>query len=597
MLNDWTWATLLALGVWLEIAGWASVLRSRLELGRCASVAFAAALVSQFYFALSLIGARAPGLHLSIAAAGIAALIATNFGKHRLHLKLARSLSPMSWARAWPWLILPLTWLVLRFIDALMPHGDALPLSVNLYSPHRWFEDGIHQIDPLNPLAGAASLWEGLLFHVQALAHGLKATHQTVLVRAQIASQLLHFSVGQVFTIVAAAALISPLIRSGVAATVAAPNAVALAWIAAGLPTISAAGVLARNDWIAAALFMGALLLTQARRTAIACFLAATAVAINPFSWPGLVAIVAVVVFQDKTRLSLTWLLKLLTATVAGFALLAYRNVAHTGSLFFPTEGDPGWITADTLLNFNHAHRFQFDSPLLVALFSVGIIGLYLLARVRASTARQEALIFLAIFTFTNLLVCLFAGLRPLAFVFFPSLLALIGVEAVFMTIAEARKASAWHSRALPYVWLFIGLVNVPLPFHLVWQRLGYAFTPASVYLETYLKHHGEKHWAAVQLPQDDRMVFTDDTQFYYLSQPAASIQASTVLRETLARATNPRSRAQILCDLGFNTLAWEEHRHGPELTGLSAWLKVTNAPVLYSTENITFYKLRCNKP
>lgn len=605
MLNDWIWSALLALGIWLEIAGWAAVLKRKLALASPTALALSLALLSQAYFALSLLGGRAPALHSALLAAGALAFLVTYHLKSP-NLTFARWLSPLSWARAWPWLLLPLIWLLLRFVDALIPHGDALPLAINLHAPHRWFEDGVQQIDPLNPLGGAASLWEGLYFHVQALAHGLKTTHQTALVRAQITSQLLHFTAGQLFSIALMAKLFAPWLRLlGVGGGLPLAAAFCFGWLAAGLPALSSAATLARDEWGAVAFISAALCLVTERRYVLAFFLAGTALATDiaaVTAVPGLIAVTIWAVLRrdnnarEKRGPNPSTIYYSTLALLAGIGLWCYRNVTQTGQLVFPTSPGAGWIPQAALDRYWLDRAFSFEGYALTLFLTMGAIGLgATLWRLQRDGREPRWLLGLTIFALVQSLAAALLGYRPLGGVFFVAWLAIVGVAAALQHIATL--APAWFSNSLPYFWVLSGLVLVELPFHVVWQNLSYAFTPNNTYLELSLKHHAEKHWASLQLAPTERIAWESDSQFYYLAQPAAAISGSSVLKDTLAHAANPRERARIFCDLGFSALALEDHRHGPELTGLVSWLKVTDAPILYSSNDVTLYGLRCDKP
>src|SRR4051812_38862567 len=118
MLNDWLWACLITLRMWLEVGGWARLLSrtlfrpaGRRTLGCRLGYGMAFGLTAQFYFGLSLLGQGSPGPGLHVALMIIGMLLyalpqsrATAASKAapkasgeasgpRLHLKLARYFS------------------------------------------------------------------------------------------------------------------------------------------------------------------------------------------------------------------------------------------------------------------------------------------------------------------------------------------------------------------------------------------------------------------------------------------------------------------------------------------------------------------------
>ncbi len=170
---------------------------------------------------------------------------------------------------------------------------------------------------------------------------------------------------------------------------------------------------------------------------------------------------------------------------------------------------------------------------------------------------------------------------------------ATLGIEFLLTFLIRTRLPGM--SRSLPLAWLGVGLITVPLPVHLLWQHLPLAFRTADSYLSAYHRHFDVKLWANLHLPPTSRLVWTSDNEFYYLEQPSASIRESNIIYSALSRAPNPSERARVLCDLGFDVLAWEERDHGPESAGLASWLLMTKNTVLHTGDGVTFFDLKCH--
>lgn len=581
MLNDWLWSSLFALCVWLEALAAAWLLGRRVHLSWTVRLAVSFAGLSQLYFAASLAGINTRVAHFAVIGMSLViACAALVQNRGRLHLKLAR--------HSWPWLALPCVWLIVRTIDALVPHNDWLPLAVNLDAAHRWFEQGKQTLDPLHPFTAVASLWEGLYFHIQVLTHALTPTHQTALVRGHIAAQLLHFTAGLVLAMLLLARLIEPAIKGSVKRSAATfPIAFALAWLACAQDPFAKIGVLARNDWGALMIVFAAAHLATQTRFAWAWFCFGTAYAMNQTIAATGVGLLALCLFSQIRRSDLF-------ASVAGLALGMSTWLWRQS-----TQAGEGWFTNTALENLKTANAFAIQSLIVQILACLALVALvYFVLKMATQksihTFSRAPWHPIAVFTLTSLLASLVLSaptlMRAVFFVFGSTL------GTYFLLSFIVRRVSPKMTNSLPYIWLLLALVSVPIPFHVMWQHLFLANVATSSYLEQEVQHFVEKHWAAVHLPADKKIVWVDDSQFYYLTQPAASVSETNALREPLLHATNPRARTKILCDLGFNVLAWSDHHPRPELTGITSWLKVAEARVLYTSDQITFFELKCDE-
>jgi hypothetical protein len=655
VLADWLWSFVVTLGVWLEAAGLAcaftrlgSLRRARVRMAfpPLLALALSFASLAAFYFTASLLGWVSPTFHGIVLVAGAAFAFYewrrvswenANAGEPHLHLKIARSLSPMSWRRAGPWLVLPVVWAALSFTDTLVPHDHREALAYHLLAARRWYELGGQKLDPFTPLTALASVWEGLYFHVQSLLHGIhgagrifSAPHRVILVRAQLASQMLHFTAGQCLSALVLAWLIRPFIRAGwdvlvhsagptagatrrhqlgMASTVAMPASLFFAWLACGEPLAGWSAPLGRNDWGATLCVFGAVGFLVQERAAAGWFLAGLAVAMNRYSvfaLPGLLLITGL----ETRRNGITALAPAAAAFVAGLAPWALRNLTQADALIYPPWGPqftagPGWIPLPRELP-----RPDRIATLLIKLFVViGVTGaaIYLWRkRFEIHDRAVRALALLAALGATAFVLAPHAA-PAVAFSAAPYLvasaivIAALGME-FLLTFTRAPALApliAWTSRLVPYLWLLVGLAAVPLPIHVLWQHLSYAGAPADAYLEEYHEQFRAKHWASVHLPATARLAWTNDDTFYYLEQQAAAVPETALLRDALAVLPTPQARARALCELGFDTLAWEEHRHGTEVAGLASWLRLYKGTVLHVSGEVTLFDLEpaCKSP
>ena len=628
MLIDWVWASLLTLLLWCEVGGWARLLTksflgrvARDKLGPRLSYALAFGVTAQGYFYLSLLGRASPGLHVALMIIGIVlvalprsvsrtksegpgAEVPPLAGEPRLHLKLARYLSPLNWKRSAPWLVLPVVWAGLRLLDALMPHNANIPLAYTLAGPRRWLEDGTQLLDPLFPQGAAASVWEGLTYHLLIIIKALGPVHRAALVRTQLTAQLVHLSAGQFLFLMLLARLILPFLRSGwdafvhlessterrhqlgMASSVAVPASIFFAWIACG-PT-SASATLATNDWAASMLVLAAVSLLLVSSEAITWlasgFLWGTAVAAHSSevnTAAGFLAVIVFTLYRPGWRRHLTTQVAAVVLGIGlGLAPWAWRNWNQAGVLFYPPmpiawEADWGWAVK--------------------TLLCLGLPALgYYLARARARVGSIDSgVLALTLLSSLGFILEFWRGsLTPSVGVTLLCLAAL-GIEFLLTLPKNSQKPQA--GRAVPAAWLVIGLVIVPVPIHLLWQDLGRAFHPSDEYLAEYHRNFGIKLWASLHLPAASRILWTSDNEFYYLEQPSASIRESAIIHGALSRAPNPIERARILCELGFDVLAWEERDHDSETSGLASWLSLAKNPVLHSADGVTLYDLKCH--
>lgn len=628
MLKDWLWALAITLGVWLEVAGWTRLFTRtffpRLETTRRKAsllipLGFAAA--SQGYFLLSLTGRGTPSVHVALFVVGIALLFLPRLKRaqhtdglehHQLHLKLARTFSLMTWRRSWPWLALPIFWFILRLIDGLLPHDNGEALAIHLPASRQWLENGKQVLDPLQPFGGATGIWDALYYHIQAIMQAIGPVHRTALLRAQLASQLLHFTAGQVLTIACLAKVLEPSIRTrwdglihkrssaerrhqlGMASTVAIPASLFFAWLGAAQSQFN--GTLALTGWGASMFTAASLSFVIEGHFVAATWLACSAIAVMLSAWTLCVALLAAtcVVFfflYERGRKRLFLFRKRPFERIAVYALtilgatgpIFWRNWSQTGSLL-----QPGAEWASTAPLPAHAAEYTILASALV------VFGLLALGYSLWSTRTQRSMgyslgPFLA-FTLVSIVTTrlIHTPLDALA----SAALVSAGALGIEFAIIESKAAplASW----LPQAWFALGLFAVPMPFHVLWQNLPYAFRPSETYLAQYHKQFVAKRWADAHLPKTARIAFTSDDEFYYLEQSAASIRSSRILRESLARAALPTNRVHVLCETGFNVLAWEERAHGSETAGLALWLKLSKAPVLHSTDDVTFFELRC---
>ncbi|MBI3554939.1 MAG: hypothetical protein HY074_01595 [Deltaproteobacteria bacterium] len=621
--------------LWLEVGGWSRLLTrtlfkqaDRRALGARLHYAVAFGLTAQVYFVLSLLGRGSPGLHVALMIIGIVLFALpqsrkTNDTEPRLHLKLARYFSPLSWKRAALWLVLPLFWAGLRGLDALVPHNANGPLAYILYEPKRWFEEGRNQIDALHPFGTLAAVWQGLTYHLLIVIKAFGPAHRSALVRTQITAQLVTYTAGQLLTLLVLARLIMPFVAAGwdmlvrvdaegddtakrrhqlgMASSVALPASFFFAWIACG-PS-SASATLVANDWPAAMLVLGAVSLVlrslEPVSAALAGLLWSTAVAAQAsevYTLPGFLAVCVFCCVRNSK-----WpTFKTLAALVAGLGLglipSVWRNYSQMGTTLYPSP-DLSRMPVTPLLvwdaDWNGAAKILLG-------FGFPAICYYLwLAREQPqteSTSKSTATTVipaLVLFGLLSLIAELAMGsLTPSVGVVLLCVSAL-GIEFLMTTLIRGWMPGA--TRAVPVAWLIVGLISVPLPVHLLWMNLPLVFRPTDNYLATYHHHFEVKLWASLHLSPQNRMIWTSDNEFYYLEQPSASVRDSSILFTALSKAANPSERAHALCDLGFDVLAWEEREHGPETSGLATWLQISKNTVLFTGDGVTLFDLKCH--
>ncbi|MEW6058146.1 MAG: hypothetical protein AB1540_16185 [Bdellovibrionota bacterium] len=641
MLRDWLWSFAIASTIWLEAAGLSLLIKHLFArkfkdkpLHALALLAVSFALLSQFYFIASLVGLTGGLFHFSISAAlsgffilrSIKGLRQSDRQEPLAGLKLARLYSPLYWSHAWPWLALPLTWFLLRLIDATVPHSHTRPLAVHLHSAHQWFEHGSHYLDALYPIGGLASIWDGLYFHVQALTHHLGFTHRQALVRAQLVSQLIHFSAGQCIALLALAHWISPLVRAGwetlmhamdsltplaikrrhqvgMASSVAVPSSIFFAWLACAQPAVHSTGILASQEWAAVAFTATAILALESRAHFLAGLLLGTATACLPSSIVLLPAISLYFVpaFDQYPRKYFPFkpLFQFIAAFFTATLPWVYRNLVFAGSAFFPWDDAhrAQWFMNAPQIFVTGTYLISDLAPKLILIAGgVCLITLVGVKKILNQTLRKR-LLKLSLFLILTLLSCLIVTKHPkahTAVMVAPILALLLSTIALEMLFTGTfLRIPFFLVRALPYFWFVVGLFVVPLPFHVIWQHGSLALEPADTYLLQNHRYFGAKLWSSTHLPRTERLGWIADQQPYYLEQQSFNLSTSKLLSENLAKASNPRERARILCELKFSVFAWEERFTAPEIVGLVSWLKVIEAPVLYSSEEVTLFDLK----
>ncbi len=381
MLIDWLWASLMTVCLWLEVGGWARLVTrtifqkpTRSSLGGRLALALAFGLTAQAYFILSLLGRGSPGLHVALMIIGIILFALPKShatspppNEPRLHLRLARYFSLLSWKRSALWLILPVIWTALRVLDALVPRNANGPLAHTLYAPKHWLQDGAltgSQLDPLHPFGALASVWQGLTYHLLIVIKAFGPVARTALVRTQITAQLVHLTAGQLLTLFLLARLILPFIRAGwdrlvhleasaerrpqlgMASSVALPASFFFAWIACG-PT-STSGTLAATDWGGAMLVLAAVSLAlrpaEPSSIGLAGLLWGTGVAAQVtevLTLPAFLAVVASSQLSSAPIARAKWPKlagSLLLGVGCGLAPWLWRNYTQAGSLFYPSS-------------------------------------------------------------------------------------------------------------------------------------------------------------------------------------------------------------------------------------------------------------------
>jgi hypothetical protein len=558
VVRDWLLSSLVTCGLWLEVAGLAKLLRRyafREAVTPRLSFAIAFALVAQFYFIASLAGITSPSAHLALMGVGILLfLVQSALAKHSVTwaLSWAWPLSLSTWKNVWPWISLPLLWLLLRVVDSLVPHNQPVSLSQSLFAARRWFEDGAQHIDPFHPQMGAAALWEGLFFHIQALSHGLgklsSAPHRAVLLRAQLSSQQLTLTAGQILSILICAEAIAPFVKKAWrhhTGHFAGATAIGLSWIA--LASSPVESNIASPFWGMMLFGTSAILLCLRHRIGLGCWMIGAAVATHPqgvFLLLGVAIATFAIAIDVNYRSKLRMLARACLGFAVGLAPWLWRNKVQTGVFFYNSTAaiDLGWLPR-TGIHFNAVpdEVWHFLPSALVALMFLCLITV---------------------------------------------------AEAAINHFAESRlpKLRDWS----PYFWFLAGLAFVPLPIHVLWQNLNYANTPPETYLKSYHRNFDAKRWAAVHLAENRRIAWTSDDEFYYVEQKSASIPQSAILRDNLADHTLPSEKTEVLCSLGFDTLAWEDRRHGSEASGMATWLKLNKQSELGSTDEVTFFDLLC---
>jgi len=585
MLADWLWAIVFATAVWIEVVGWTRLtgLVFPLKTFWPLRAALGFLVLAQTFFILSLSrfsGALFP--HYFILGVGVVGFALELREPHiALQWNWLRSLSPLSWKRAWPWILLPSLWFAIRFVDALIPHPGRPSLSSFLPAAHAWFEYGRQQIEPLHPQWARASVWEALYYHIQALAHGFsKRSHINVLIQAQVASQLLHFTAGLCLTIALLTAVLRPWLQktrtelaraiSTLATASAIRHPIGLAPAIVWLVIVSVFSELkptsAEHAFGVVLAQATAVVLFYQRRLFTAFFALASSIAIDgPLGLTSALGVLAVAAAALSTS---PWLRKNLLRPQAarnmafnallGFALgigpWLFRNITQTGRAFYPIGdseklGGPGWFPDSTETLF-------------------------------ATTSLRETGITLALFWITIAIT-----------------------YAVLARVQLNKKVLHWPEqwlsllfRVAPITFLALSLLTIRLPIHVFWQNLSYAFTSADRYLLTYHRNFDAKRWAAIHLPIQSKVVWTDDKQLYYTEQPSASIPEASILREGLRSASNPSHRAKLLCQLGFSVFAWEDRHHGSEVAGLASWLRLNQAPVLFASDDVQLFDLGCRR-